>query len=108
MAGPTALFNHIWSFAGSDDRADISSTFLQPFIVKGLGRGRTVTVNVESTYDWEAEQWNVPLNVLYTKVSRIGTQMVSYQGGVRYYVEAPDGGADWGLRFTFTLLYPKK
>jgi hypothetical protein len=34
--------------------------------------------------------------------------LVSYQGGVRYYVETPDGGPEWGLRFVFTLRYPKK
>jgi len=103
-----ALFNHIWSFAGDDNRADINATFLQPFLAKGLGKGRTVNIALESTYDWEGEQWTVPLNVGYSKVSRIGKQLVSYQGGVRYYVEAPDSGAEWGLRFTFTLLFPKK
>ncbi|QSX76851.1 transporter [Lysobacter arenosi] len=103
-----ALVNHIWSFAGDDDRSDISSTFLQPFLAKGLGQGRTLSLNLESTYDWKAEQWTVPINLGYSKVSKIGTQLVSYQGGVRYYVEAPDSGAEWGLRFTFTLLYPAK
>jgi hypothetical protein len=103
-----ALVNHLWSVAGDDDRADISSTFLQPFVTKGLGKGRTVSANFESSYDWKGEQWNVPLNVGYSKVSKLGTQIVSYQVGVRYYVEAPDGGPDWGLRFVFTLLFPKK
>jgi hypothetical protein len=27
--------------------------------------------------------------------------------GYRYYVEKPDGGPDWGLRFTITFLFPK-
>lgn len=103
-----ALVNHIWSFAGDDDRADISATFLQPFLAKSLGQGRTVSAALESTYDWESRQWAVPINIGYSKVSRIGRQLVSYQGGVRYYIEAPDGGAEWGLRFTFTLLYPRK
>jgi hypothetical protein len=103
-----ALFNHIWSFAGEDDRADINATYLQPFISKSLGQGRTISTSLESTYDWESEQWTVPINIGYSKVSRIGTQLVSYQGGVRYYIEAPDSGAEWGLRFTFTLLFPKK
>ena len=103
-----ALFNHIWSFAGEDDRADINATYLQPFISKSLGQGRTISTSLESTYDWEGGQWTVPLNVGYSKVSRIGAQLVSYQGGVRYYIEAPDSSAEWGLRFTFTLLYPKK
>lgn len=102
------LFNHIWSFAGDDDRGDISNTFLQPFLAKGLGQGRTLTFNIESTYDWEGEQWAVPLNLAYSKVSRIGKQLVSYQGGVRYYLDAPDNGPEWGLRATFTLLFPKK
>lgn len=103
-----ALFNHIWSFAGEDDRADINATFLQPFISKSLGQGRTISTSLESTYDWESEQWTVPINIGYSKVSRIGNQLVSYQGGVRYYLEAPDSGAEWGLRFTFTMLFPKK
>ncbi|HEY5851284.1 MAG TPA: transporter [Lysobacter sp.] len=102
-----ALVNHVWSFAGDDDRADISNTFLQPFVSKSLGQGRTVSVNLESTYDWKSTQWTVPINLGYSKISKIGKQLVSYQGGVRYYIEAPDGGAEWGLRFAFTLLYPK-
>jgi hypothetical protein len=103
-----ALGNHIWSFAGDDDRADISATYLQPFLSRSLGQGRTLSVSLESSYDWKGQQWTVPINLGYSKVSRIGKQLVSYQGGVRYYVEATDSGADWGVRFTFTLLYPKK
>jgi hypothetical protein len=103
-----ALFNHIWSFAGDGNRSDISATFLQPFLARSLGKGRTVNVALESTYDWEAEQWTVPLNIGYSKVSRIGKQLVSYQGGLRYYVEASDNAPEWGVRFTLTFLYPRK
>lgn len=102
-----ALVNHIWSFAGSDGRADVSATYLQPFLAKVFSKGRTLTVNTESTYNWEAHQWTVPLNLAYSKVTRIGKQMVSFQGGVRYYLEAPQYGPNWGLRFTVTLLFPK-
>ena len=103
-----ALFNHIWSFAGDSNRADINATYLQPFVSKSLGQGRTISTSLESTYDWESRQWTVPVNIGYSKVSRIGKQLVSYQGGVRYYLEAPDSSAEWGVRFTFTLLFPKK
>jgi hypothetical protein len=27
--------------------------------------------------------------------------------GARYYLETPDGGPEWGLRFGITLLFPK-
>jgi hypothetical protein len=101
-----ALANHLWSFAGDANRADISATFAQPFLSKGLGQGRTVSLNLESSYDWTAGQWSVPVNVGYSKVTRLGTQLISYQTGARYYVEGPAGGPEWGLRFTFTLLFP--
>lgn len=103
-----ALANHLWSFAGHDDRADVNATYIEPFVAKSLGQGRSVSVSLGSTYDWEGSQWTVPINIGYSKVSRIGSQMVSYQGGVRYYIEGPDNAADWGVRFTLTLLYPRK
>jgi len=28
-------------------------------------------------------------------------------GGVRAYLDAPDGGPDWGLRVGLTLIFPK-
>ncbi len=102
-----ALVNHIWSVAGDDDRADISSTFLQPFLAKQFPGGRTLSFNLESSYDWKGEKWNVPLNVGYAKVTRWGGQMLSLQGGVRYFFETPGDGPDWGVRFTITLLYPE-
>lgn len=101
-----ALVNHIESVAGDEDRGDVSSTFLQPFVARGLGKGATLTANFESTYDWENEQWTVPLNVVYSQVLPLGKQLVSIAGGARYYVEAPDAGAEWGLRLVFTLLFP--
>lgn len=103
-----ALVNHLWSVAGEDDRADVNSTFLQPFLTKALGQGQTVSINLESTYDWEGEQWTIPMNVTYSKVLKFGSQLASIAGGARYYLDAPDGGADWGLRLTVTLLFPRK
>ena len=102
-----ALVNHIWSVAGEDSRADVSATFLQPFLAKAIGQGRTLTVNSESTYDWKREQWTAPVNFMYAKVTKFGDQLVSLQGGVRLYAAKPDGGPDWGLRFVVTLLYPR-
>ncbi|HEY9255180.1 MAG TPA: transporter [Stenotrophomonas sp.] len=103
-----ALLNHISDIDGvGSHRADISSTFVQPFLSRAFTGGRTLTFNLESTYDWKANQWTVPLNIGYSKISKLGSQMISYQGGVRAYLEKPDGGPDWGLRFTVTLLYPK-
>jgi hypothetical protein len=102
-----ALWNHIWSVAGSSNRPDLNATYIQPFITKALGQGISASANVEASYDWEGQHWVVPLNLSMSKVTRLGTQLVSVGGGVRYYVESPAGGPAWGLRLTFTLLYPK-
>ena len=93
--------------AGSSDRLAVDATYLQPFLAKGLGRGLTATANLEATYDYEGRNWVVPMNLTLSQVMKLGGQLVSIGGGVRYYFKSPSGGADWGLRATFTLLYPK-
>jgi len=90
--------NQLWSVAGDDDRTDVNAMFLQPFLSKALGMGRTVVINTESTYDWERHQWKVPVNLGYSRVTKLGKQLVSWQGGVRGYLDAPEGGPDWGVR----------
>ena len=102
-----ALWNYLVSVAGDDDRADVDSTFIQPFLARAFPGGRTLTLNLESSYDFECEHWNVPVNLVYSKVTKIGNQLVSFAGGARYYLDTPPGGPDWGLRFVVTLLYPK-
>jgi hypothetical protein len=120
-AGPTAVMlrqqgpwtvgmlgNHIWSFAGDSDRTDISTTFMQPFVTYTTPTAWTFSFNTESSYDWEAQQWTVPINLGASKVTRLGGQLVSVGGGVRYWAEGPEAAAEgWGLRLTLTLLYPK-
>jgi hypothetical protein len=103
-----ALVDHVWSFGGNPERPDTSDTFFQPFLAKQLGQGRTLTISAESSYSWDAHQWTVPLNVLFSRVSHLGSQPLSYQFGVRAFLETPDGGPDWGLRFNVTLLYPRR
>jgi hypothetical protein len=63
-----ALANHIWSFAGESGRADVNATYLQPFVSYTTKTATTFTLNTESTYDWEDEQWTVPLNLMVSAV----------------------------------------
>jgi hypothetical protein len=103
-----ALANHIWSFAGESGRDDVSATFLQPFVSYTTKTFTSFTLNTESTYDWQGEQWTVPVNVMVQQLVKIGAQPVAFQLGYRYYAEKPDDGPDWGLRFAVTFLFPKK
>jgi hypothetical protein len=103
-----ALGNHIWSFAGDDDRSDVNATFMQPFLSYTTPTAWTYALNTESTYDWEGEEWSVPVNALVTKVTKVGGQLVSVGGGLRYWVDSPDNGPEGlGVRFVVTLLFPK-
>lgn len=102
------LANHLWSFAGDRDRADISTTFLQPFMSYTTPTAWSFTLQTESTYDWENDQWSVPVHALASKVLKVGSQLVSVGGGVRYWAEGPDTGPHgWGVRFFVTLLFPR-
>jgi hypothetical protein len=101
------LANHIWSVAGDDSRADVSSTFLQPFITYTTKTHTTFGVNTESTYDWETEQWTVPVNLFVSQIVKVGKMPLSLQLGGRWFADGPDGTPDWGIRFVVVLLFPK-
>jgi hypothetical protein len=102
------LGNHIWSVAGDDDRADVNATFLQPFVSYVTKTKTTFGLNTESTYDWESEQWSVPVNVQVAQLFKIGPQIMQFAVVGKYWVEAPDDGPEgWGARAQLTFLFPK-
>ncbi len=102
------LMNHIWSFAGEDDRADVSATFLQPFVSYVTKTKTTLGLNLESTYDWESEEWSVPVNGTVSQMLIVGSQIIQVSGGVRYWADSPDGAPqDLGYRLQLTFLFPK-
>jgi hypothetical protein len=104
-----ALANHIWSVAGDNDRHDISATFLQPFLSYTTKTFTSFTVNTESTYDWKAKEWSVPINLMVTQMLRVGNQPLTIQGGARYWADSPEGAGPkgWGFRLALTFLFPK-
>ena len=104
-----ALFNHIWSFAGDDDRSDVNSTFLQPFVAYLITRTHTtLSLNTESIYDWETKEWSVPVNFMVAQMLKIGPLPIQVTVGARYWADSPEGGPeDWGARLQLTFLFPK-
>jgi hypothetical protein len=112
QAGPWtigALSNHIWSFARTGYPApQVNATFIQPFASYTTKDAWTFTLNSESTYNWVAHQWQIPINFVVSKVVKIGPQLVSFGAGVRYYAASPDPLAKgWGARAIVTFLFPK-
>jgi hypothetical protein len=102
------LANHIWSFAGSSSRANISATFLQVFMTYTTHTATTFSLNTESTRDWNSGQWSVPINAGVAQVLRVGNQLVQVGAVARYWAVDPDRGPHgWGVRLNFTLLFPR-
>jgi hypothetical protein len=104
-----ALANHIWSYARTGYPAPyVNATFVQPFVSYTTPDAWTFTLQSESTYDWSAHQWQVPVSAIVSKVVKVGPQLISFGGGLRYYAASPNGLANgWGARFIVTLLFPK-
>ena len=103
-----ALFNHLADVTGNSERADVSSTFLQPFLTYTTPEAITFALNTEATYDWEGNQGSIPINMQVTKVTNIGEQLVSVGGGLRYWAKSTDTGPEgWGFRLQLVLLYPR-
>jgi hypothetical protein len=101
------LANHIWSFAGDDDRQDVSSTLLQPFLSYVTKTKTTFSLNTESTYDWEAEEWSVPIHAVVSQLLKVGKLPVQLGAGVRYWADSTDDGPEgWGARVVVTFLLP--
>lgn len=102
------LANHVWSISGGDEYGDQSATFLQPFLAYTTPKATSFTVNTESAYNWETEEWSVPINFLVSQAVKIGKQPVQLGLGARYWADAPEGGPEgWGFRAQVTLLFPK-
>jgi len=104
-----ALTGHFWSVAGSDTRPSVSMTNFQPFISYSTKSAWTYTLNTESTYDWKAKQWNVPIHFVVAKLVRFGKQPVSIGGAIRCWATtSPTGPEGCGFRIIVTPLFPKK
>ena len=80
---------------------------MQPFLSYTTRTRTTFGVNTESSYDWENSQWTVPINVTVAQLLKLGPLPIQLQLGYRYYAERPIGGPGWGIRFTFTFLFPR-
>ena len=103
------LFNHAWSFAGDQDAPDFNQTFFQPFLAHTNDKALTLTLQSETTANWEApngDEWSIPLNFIVSKVARFGPFPASYGVGPGVYLESPSGGPEWKIRGVVTLMLP--
>lgn len=101
------LANHVWSIAGESDHEEINSTFLQPFVSYTWPSATSLTLNTESTYDWNEGDWTIPVNLVGGQIFKLGKLPLQFQLGGRYYADSPEGGPEWGIRLGIVILLPK-
>ena len=104
------LWNQVWSFAGDPRREDVNQMFLQPFCSYQATKTLTLTIQSESTANWEGESdtWTVPINFIVAKLSTFGHFPASYQLGAGVYPAHPDSGPTWKIRAAIVILLPKE
>lgn len=87
--------SHQWSIAG-EDSFDTSITALQVFATVLPGGGWAMGASPIMTYDWEAEQWTIPLNLTVSKTVQWGSTPFKLDLTLDYYVEKNDAfGPEW-------------
>ncbi len=106
-----ALVNQQFSIAdtGKTDLPTFSQAFIQPFFAYTNKDAVTFTLQSQSTYNWEAapdQRWTVPVNLLVSKLTKLGPFPFSIQAGGGYYAAKPDVGPTWRMQLAFILLLP--
>jgi hypothetical protein len=97
-----------WDFAGDSDRDSVSKLNLQPFITKHFEGGWYAgSQDIPWTYNFETDNWTMPLGPKVGRVFHIGKQPVNAFGAA-YYSPLNDGASPkWTARVGLTFLFPE-
>ena len=123
QAGPAAmLFNlgkpwvygvlvqHWSSFAGHDDRADVSRTDIQYIIRRSIPGAMSIGMGPTIAIDWEAEERNryqIPIGLGLTKTVRWNKTPIKLRVEAHYSLKKPeDYGTAWNFRLQVTPVIP--
>lgn len=91
--------SHQWDVAGWTEK-QINITSIQVFYTYLPGGGWSVGSGPTITYDWESEQWTVPLQVNAGKTVVWNGRPWKLSAEVNYYVEKADSfGPEWMISF---------
>jgi hypothetical protein len=100
-----ALVNHLWATGGD---SNYNATYLEPWVSYVLPTNTTVSMSVESNYDWNTSEMSLPINFIVDQLVTIGDQPVSIGVTAKYWADSPKGGPEgWGGRLQLTFVWPK-
>ncbi len=101
---------NVWSFAGSEDRADVNQFLLHYIVLRVLGNGWYFISAPVVTADWKApsgDRWLVPIGGGAGKLIKLGRRGLDVQASVFYNAVHPETRphADWTLRLQLQFLF---
>ncbi|NDR58746.1 hypothetical protein [Aliiruegeria sabulilitoris] len=96
------------SFAGDEDRADVNNAAFQPLVIAQLGKGWYARSTAIWTYDFETDNYNVPLGLGLGKVIKTDRAIVNVFVEPQYSVASSgDGLPEWGVFAGVNFQFPK-
>jgi hypothetical protein len=106
------LFTQVWSFAGDENREDVSAFSLQPIVSYRINPKYSIGYLGTITADWKenrsSERWTVPVGVSLSALTKPQDFIpVNYIFGVGYNAVKPEYAADWFARFQINFILPK-
>lgn len=100
------LFNHVWSIAGDEDRADINQSYINPVFTYNDKSGAGLTMALEYTYDWTNKVSIGAVIPVVSGVTKIGNLPMSIGFAPRMNFFS-DKRPTYGIRGVFTFVIPK-
>ena len=104
------LLRHLWSFAGDDDRRDVSQSLIEPFVNYNLDNGWYLISDSVITVDWKiksGDKMTLPLGGGVGKIFKVGKQPMNARVEAYANVVKPDGAPDWTIGGTIQFLFPR-
>jgi hypothetical protein len=93
-----------WDVSGPKDT---NLTSIQPLLSYLPGGGFVIGSSGAITYNWESEQWTVPIQLILSKTLKIGKMPIKIALEANYYVEKSDAlGQEWMVGLNITPVVP--
>ncbi len=97
-----AFPNHQWDVAGWGD-GSVNLTTIQLFGTLLPGGGWSVGTAPIMTYNWDSEDWTIPLNLSIGKTVILNGKPWKLGAEINYYLDKPDAfGAEWMVGINIT------
>ena len=104
------LVNNQWSVGGDPNRASVNAFLAQPFVNYNMAGGWFLSYSPIITANWNAasgQKWTVPIGAGFGRVFKIDDQAYNASFQVYYNLIRPDNAADFNVRTSLALLFPK-